>query len=228
MTMPLEVSDLWYRYPGSGEDVLRGVNLKAERGEVLAIVGLSGSGKSTLCYCLSGIVPHIYSGDMRGEVLINGTPTLSMKIPEIATRLGIVFQEPDTQLFSPTVEDEVAFGPENLCLSREEIGERLELALKQVGMEDFRLSSPNRLSGGRKQRIALGSVLGLDPEILIFDEAMSQIDMQGKAAIKEAIKGLKGRGKTVVMIEHDFENLDVVDRVLLLRDGVLQPFEGKL
>ncbi|MGI6704024.1 MAG: energy-coupling factor ABC transporter ATP-binding protein [Clostridia bacterium] len=228
MTMPLEVSDLWYRYPGSGEDVLRGVNLKAERGEVLAIVGLSGSGKSTLCYCLSGIVPHIYSGDMRGEVLINGTPTLSMKIPEIATRLGIVFQEPDTQLFSPTVEDEVAFGPENLCLSREEIGERLELALKQVGMEDFRLSSPNRLSGGQKQLIALASVLGLDPEILIFDEAMSQIDMQGKAAIKEAIKGLKGRGKTVVMIEHDFENLDVVDRVLLLRDGVLQPFEGKL
>ncbi|NLO25966.1 MAG: ABC transporter ATP-binding protein [Clostridiales bacterium] len=228
MTMPLEVSDLWYRYPGSGEDVLRGVNLKAERGEVLAIVGLSGSGKSTLCYCLSGIVPHIYSGDMRGEVLINGTPTLSMKIPEIATRLGIVFQEPDTQLFSPTVEDEVAFGPENLCLSREEIGERLELALKQVGMEDFRLSSPNRLSGGQKQLIALASVLGLDPEILIFDEAMSQIDMQGKAAIKEAIKGLKDRGKTVVMIEHDFENLDVVDRVLLLRDGVLQPFEGKL
>ena len=228
MTMPLEVSDLWYRYPGSGEDVLRGVNLKAERGEVLAIVGLSGSGKSTLCYCLSGIVPHIYSGDMRGEVLINGTPTLSMKIPEIATRLGIVFQEPDAQLFSPAVEDEVAFGPENLCLSREEIGERLELALKQVGMEDFRLSSPNRLSGGQKQLIALASVLGLDPEILIFDEAMSQIDMQGKAAIKEAIKGLKGRGKTVVMIEHDFENLDVVDRVLLLRDGVLQPFEGKL
>ena len=176
---------------------------------------------------LKDSAPYLF-GDMRGEVLINGTPTLSMKIPEIATRLGIVFQEPDTQLFSPTVEDEVAFGPENLCLSREEIGERLELALKQVGMEDFRLSSPNRLSGGQKQLIALASVLGLDPEILIFDEAMSQIDMQGKAAIKEAIKGLKGRGKTVVMIEHDFENLDVVDRVLLLRDGVLQPFEGKL
>jgi energy-coupling factor transport system ATP-binding protein len=227
MTTPLEVSGLWYRYPG-GEDVLRGVNLTAERGEVLAIVGLSGSGKSTLCYCLSGIVPHIYSGNMRGEVLIYGMPTTLMKIPEIATRLGIVFQEPDTQLFSPTVEDEVAFGPENLCLSREKIGERLELALKQVGMEDFRLSSPSRLSGGQKQLIALASVLSLDPEILIFDEAMSQIDKQGKAAIKEVIKGLKGRGKTIVMIEHDFENLDVADRVLLLRDGVLQPFEGKL
>ena len=226
--MPLEVRDLWYRYPGSGEDVLRGVNLTVEPGEVLAVVGLSGSGKSTLCYCLSGIVPHIYSGNMRGEVLIKGTPTTSMKIPQIATRLGIVFQEPDTQLFSPTVEDEVAFGPENLCLSREEIGERLKTALKLVGMEDFRLGSPNQLSGGQKQLIALASVLSLDPEILIFDEAMSQIDAQGKTAIKEAISGLKDRGKTIVMIEHDLDNLDVADRVLLLRDGVLQPFEGRL
>lgn len=226
--MPLEVRDLWYRYPGSGEDILRGVNLTVERGEVLAVVGLSGSGKSTLCYCLSGIVPHIYSGNMRGEVLIKGTPTTSMKIPQIATRLGIVFQEPDTQLFSPTVEDEVVFGPENLCLPREEIGERLKTALKQVGMEEFRLSSPNQLSGGQKQLIALASVLSLDPEILIFDEAMSQIDAQGKEAIKEAVSGLRNRGKTVVMIEHDLDNLDVADRVLLLRDGVLQPFEGRL
>lgn len=228
MTMPLEVRDLWYRYPGSGEDILRGVNLTVERGEVLAVVGLSGSGKSTLCYCLSGIVPHIYSGNMRGEVLIKGTPTTSMKIPQIATRLGIVFQEPDTQLFSPTVEDEVVFGPENLCLPREEIGERLKTALKLVGMEDFRLGSPNQLSGGQKQLIALASVLSLDPEILIFDEAMSQIDAQGKTAIKEAISGLRDRGKTIVMIEHDLDNLDVADRVLLLRDGVLQPFEGRL
>lgn len=228
MTMPLEVRDLWYRYPGSGEDILRGVNLTVERGEVLAVVGLSGSGKSTLCYCLSGIVPHIYSGNMRGEVLIKGTPTTSMKIPQIATRLGIVFQEPDTQLFSPTVEDEVVFGPENLCLPREEIGERLKTALKLVGMEDFRLGSPNQLSGGQKQLIALASVLSLDPEILIFDEAMSQIDAQGKEAIKEAVSGLRNRGKTVVMIEHDLDNLDVADRVLLLRDGVLQPFEGRL
>lgn len=228
MTMPLEVRDLWYRYPGSGEDVLRGVNLTVEPGEVLAVVGLSGSGKSTLCYCLSGIVPHIYSGNMRGEVLIKGTPTTSMKIPQIATRLGIVFQEPDTQLFSPTVEDEVVFGPENLCLPREEIGERLKTALKQVGMEEFRLSSPNQLSGGQKQLIALASVLSLDPEILIFDEAMSQIDAQGKEAIKEAVSGLRNRGKTVVMIEHDLDNLDVADRVLLLREGVLQPFEGRL
>lgn len=228
MTDPLEVRDLWYSYPGGREDILKGINLTVDRGQVLAVVGLSGSGKSTLCYCMSGIVPHIYSGNLRGQALIKGTPTANMKIPEIATKLGIVFQEPDNQLFSPTVEDEVVFGPENLCLSREEIGERLETALRQVGMEDFRNNSPNQLSGGQKQLIALASVLSLDPEILIFDEAMSQIDAQGKAAIKGVIRDLKQRGKTIVMIEHDFENLDVADKVLLLRDGVLQPFKGKL
>ncbi len=228
MTLSLEIQNLWYGYPGGRGDVLKGVNLALEPGQVVAVVGLSGSGKSTLCYCMSGIVPHIYQGDLKGTVLIQGIPTTRMKIPEIATKLGIVFQEPDTQLFSPTVEDEIAFGPENLCLSRHEIGERLQLALKQVGMEDFRNSGPHQLSGGQKQLIALASVLSLDPEILIFDEAMSQIDQQGKSAIKEVITGLKGRGKTVVMIEHDFENLDVADRVLLLRDGVLQPFEGSL
>jgi energy-coupling factor transport system ATP-binding protein len=228
MTKPIEIIDLWYGYPGGKEEVFKGINLVVERGEVLTIVGLSGSGKSTLCYCISGIVPHIYKGNLRGTVYINGIPSVKMKIPEIATRLGIVFQEPDTQLFSPTVEDEIAFGPENLCLPREVIGERIETALAQVGMEDFRFSSPNQLSGGQKQLIALASVLSLDPEILIFDEVMSQIDDQGKAAIKKVIAGLKDRGKTIVMIEHDFDNLDVADRVLLLRDGVLQPFEGTL
>jgi energy-coupling factor transport system ATP-binding protein len=228
MTMPIEVRDLWYGYPGGRGDVLKGVNLTVAPGEVVAVVGLSGCGKSTLCYCISGIIPHIYPGNLRGEVLINGTPTRSMKIPEIATKLGIVFQDPDTQLFSPTVEDEVAFGPENLCLPIEEIGKRLKKALKQVGMEQFRFSSPNEQSGGQKQLIALASVLSLDPEILVFDEAMSQIDELGKAAIKEVIKGLKDRGKTVVMIEHDFENLDVADRVLALKEGRLQPFDGTL
>lgn len=101
MTMPLEVRDLWYRYPGSGEDILRGVNLTVERGEVLAVVGLKRQRQEYAVLLPSGIVPHIYSGNMRGEVLIKGTPTTSMKIPQIATRLGIVFQEPDTQLFRP-------------------------------------------------------------------------------------------------------------------------------
>ena len=110
--------------------------------------------------------------------------------------------------------------------SREEIGERLKTALKQVGMEEFRLSSPNQLSGGQKQLIALASVLSLDPEILIFDEAMSQIDAQGKEAIKEAVSGLRNRGKTVVMIEHDLDNLDVADGCCCFGTVCCSPLRG--
>ncbi|MBA1334484.1 MAG: ABC transporter ATP-binding protein [Firmicutes bacterium] len=228
MSYPLEVHNLYYSYPDGKGDILKGINLKAEEGEILAIVGLSGSGKSTLCYCLSGIIPHIFGGEMRGEVLIYGESTGKLKVPEIATRLGIVFQDPDTQLFSPTVEDEIAFGPENLCIDREEIGKRIDAALMQVRMEEFRFGSPNHFSGGQKQLIALASVLSLKPDILIFDEVMSQIDTEGRRAIKEIIKELKSAGKTVIMVEHDWGNLDIADRVLLLKDGKFEAFSGTL
>lgn len=228
MSYPLEVRHLCYSYPEGKRDILKGIDLKVQKGEILAIVGLSGSGKSTLCYCLSGIIPHIFGGKMRGEVLIHGESTGALKVPEIATRLGIVFQDPDTQLFSPTVEDEIAFGPENLCIDREEIGKRIDAALMQVRMEEFRFGSPNHLSGGQKQLIALASVLSLKPDILIFDEVMSQIDTEGKRAIKEIIRELKGDGKTVIMVEHDWGNLDIADRVLLLKDGKFEAFKGAL
>lgn len=228
MSEPIAIRDLSFRYPDSSGEILRGVNLIVPRGEILAVVGLSGIGKSTLCYCISGIIPHVYRGKMSGKVFLNGKDSQSLTLPQIATMLGIVFQNPDNQLFSPTVEDEVAFGPENLCLAREEIIRRVDDSLRKVGMVKYRLSAPHRLSGGQKQLIALASVLSLEPEILIFDEAMSQIDIAGKMMVKEMIRKLKDEGKTVVMIEHDFANLDIADRVMLLNNGRLTPFSGKL
>lgn len=228
MTEPVEVKGLGFKYEEEGRDILKGLDLSVKKGEILAILGLSGIGKSTLCYCLSGIIPHVYRGIMQGEVLLNGRSTQEMTLPKIALTLGIVFQSPDNQLFSPTVEDEIAFGPENLCLSREEIGRRIAQTLQKVGMEGFRLFSPHQLSGGQKQLIALASTLSLNPEILIFDEAMSQIDAAGKIAVKEIMKKLKQEGKTIIMIEHDFDNLHIADRVMLLKDGCLYPFEGNL
>lgn len=226
MSEPIEVRDLSFKYEPDGKYILQGLDLTVKKGEILAVVGLSGIGKSTLCYCLSGIIPHVYQGLMQGEVCLSGKSTLKMTLPEIATTLGIVFQNPDNQLFSPTVEDEIAFGPENLCLPREEIGRRINEALHAVGMENFRLFNPHHLSGGQKQLIALASVLSLNPEILIFDEAMSQIDAAGKAAVKEIMQKLKQEGKTVVMIEHDYDNLKIADRAMLLTNGGLSPFEG--
>ncbi len=223
---PLTVRGLGFSFPGASTPLFSDVDLEVKRGETVAIVGLSGSGKTTLCYCLSGIIPLIREGNMTGEVLLYGTPTREMTLPQVATRLGIVFQNPDTQLFFPRVDDEVAFGPENLCLPPGEIWERIHETLERVGMKDFQAKNPHRLSGGQKQRVALAAVLSLDPEILIFDEAMSQLDEEGRDRIKELISSLKREGRAIVMVEHNPDNLDVSDRTMLLRDGKLVEVSG--
>lgn len=228
MMFPIEIKDLSFRYKNKQRDILNGVNLSIKKGEVIAIVGLSGNGKSTLCHCISGIIPHVYNGELNGKVFLYGKDITEMNLSTICTKIGIVFQDPDTQIFSPTVEDEIAFGPENLCINREEIGERIYEALNEVKMKEFRYYNPNNLSGGQKQLIALASVLSLKPKILIFDEVMAQIDKAGKKRIKEIIKELKNEGKTIIMVEHDLNNLDVADRVLALKNGKLKEFRGEL
>lgn len=226
MIYPIEVNNLYYKYEKDTREILSGVNLRVAKGEAVAIVGLSGSGKSTLIYNICGIIPHIYKGEARGQVKIWGKDILNMKLPEISTKVGIVFQDPDTQLFSPTVENEIAFGPENLCVTREEIGLRIKRVLEIVNMEEYRLENPNNLSGGQKQLIAIASVLAMETEILLLDEILSQIDKEGKIKIREVIKGLKEEGKTIILIEHDLDNLQVADRVLQLKDGKLEEFKG--
>ncbi len=213
------VSHLSFRYPGKEKYVLEDINLLLEEGEITALMGMSGSGKSTLCRCISGIIPHVYKGDIKGIVEIFGKNILEMTLPEIATKVGSVFQNPETQLFSPTVEDELAFGPENLCIEREEIGRRISEALRLVNMEDYRYSNPNQLSGGQKQLIAIASVLTLQPQVLICDEIMSQIDKAGKKLLKNVLNSLKRQGKTILLIDHDHKNLDISDKTLILKDN---------
>lgn len=227
-TCPVEVENLYFRYAGAEKNVLNGVSLRVSEGEVLAIAGLSGSGKSTLCYCIAGLAPRLVKGRIKGAVRIFSEDVSKLKTAEVATRLGIVFQEPDDQLFSPTIEDEVAFGPENLCLPREEIGRRIGEALESVGMAEYRMGNPENLSGGQKQLIALASVLSMRPRILIFDETMSQIDRTGKKRIKDMINKLRAERKTILMVEHDFDNMDVADRILVMRGGKLHPYDGAL
>lgn len=228
MMKAIEIENLHFKYKGQRKYILNGINLKVDRGEAAAIVGLSGNGKSTLCYTLNGIIPRSLKGDLKGRVKLFGKDVRDMKNRELAPLIGVVFQDPDTQLFSPTVEDEIAFGPENLCLPREEIGRRIDEVLRLIGMEQYRYENPNNLSGGEKQLIALGAVLSLKPSILVFDEAMSQIDYRGKKKIKDIIRRLKQDKKTIVMIEHDFNNLDAADRIFLLKKGKLKEFEGEL
>jgi|AntAceMinimDraft_16_1070373.scaffolds.fasta_scaffold04896_6 energy-coupling factor transport system ATP-binding protein len=226
MIYPIEVQKLFFSYKQSKKNILRDINLKVSPGEILVITGLNGAGKSTLCHCLCGIIPHMYTGEIEGQVLLFGQPIQSLTMAKIAPQIGIVFQDPDTQLFSPTVESEIAFAPENLNLSKDEIGRRIDWALKKVGMQDHRYDNPNNLSGGQKQLIALASVLSLQPEILIFDEVFSQLDSVKRARVQEIVKELKNQGRIVILVTHNYDYYDFPDRVLLLEDGRLKPYPG--
>jgi energy-coupling factor transport system ATP-binding protein len=225
MIYPLEIKNLSFKYAQEGKNILNGLNLKISSSEITAITGPSGSGKSTLCYCIMGIIPHIYQGVLEGDVLIYGRPVSKMKVSEIAVSAGIIFQDPDTQLFSPAVEDDIAFGPENLCIDRKEIDRRIVESLEMTGMQKHRFSDPDRLSGGQKQLIAIASVLSLNPDIIIFDEAMSQLDEKSAARVRSIMGGLKKSGKAVIAVENELKNLKMADCLYVLENGVLHEEE---
>lgn len=222
----IDIEDLSFSYGKSKNNILDGLDLKVSKGEVVAIVGLSGTGKSTLLYTICGIIPKHYKGKLKGKVNIWGENVQNMDLSDISKKVGIVFQDPETQLFSPTVEDEIAFGPENLCMDQKEIGFRIYKALKTVNMEEHRYENPNNLSGGEKQLIAIASILAMESDILLFDEIVAQVDSEGKERIENLIIDLKNQGKTIVLIEHDLKNLKNVDRILELKDGKLVEFKG--
>lgn len=216
MTMnAVEVKNLSFKY-NTEEYILKDINFTVKSGETVAIIGKSGCGKSTLCNCICGLIPRLYKGQLSGEVLIFGENINNLTIAETVTKIGIIFQNPSTQLFSPTIEDELVFGPENLCIDREEIGIRIDKILKTINMEKYRLDNPNNLSGGQHQLIAIASVLMLNPEILICDEIMSWIDDEGKEIIKNVLLKLKEEGKTIIMVDHDYENIKIADRIIYL------------
>ena len=218
--------NLYFKYKSQDEFLLKFLNLVVNKGEILAVIGESGCGKSTLLSIICGIIPHIRKGYIEGEVKLLGKEVKKTKIKDIAKKVGIVFQDPDSQIFLPAVEDEIAFGPENLMVPREEIGLRIEDALKAVNMEDYRHENPNNLSGGQKQLIALASILAMKPSILLFDEISSQLDEESKKQVKKIILNLKEKGETVVFVEHDLKTLDIADRVLELKNGVLNELKG--
>ncbi len=206
--LAVEARALSFRYQGQHTLVLDKVNFNLEQGKIAAITGLSGCGKSTLGYCLSGVIPRLIKGDFSGEVNLQG-------------RVGIVFQDPDTQIFLPTVEDELAFGPENLCLAREEIREIISCNLELIGLKELRTENPATLSGGQKQLVALSGVLTLSPDILVLDEPLSQLDNSAKDRVKSILLGLKEEGKTLIIMEHDKKNLLLADQIWCLERGRL-------
>jgi len=223
MTSLVEVRDLWYAYPAlagvAPEWVLRGVNLHLGLGEVVGLMGATGAGKSTLALALNGSVPQSTGGQVRGEVLIEGLDSKRHPVAELATRVGIVFQDPATQFLQTTVEAEVAFGPENLGLPVAELEQRVSWALRVTGLVEFRQRAPAHLSGGEQQRVAIAAILAMRPRILVFDEPTASLDPGGKLEVLEVIRTLRSE-HTILLITQDSEALaGFADRVLVLDHG---------
>lgn len=214
----IEVNGVNYSYRiGEGQTLraLRNVSFSVEKGEFVALAGMNGSGKSTLAKLLNGLyVPS------SGDVLIDGMNTRDEeKTFEIRKRAGMVFQNPDNQTVATLIEDDVAFGPENIGVPREEIVERVDWALEVVGMSEYRKRSASKLSGGQKQRVAIAGVLAMKPEILIFDESTSMLDPEGRREIMEVARKLNESGITVITITHNMDEAAQADRIIVLKKG---------
>jgi cobalt/nickel transport system ATP-binding protein len=210
----LEVKDLSYSYP-DGKPALRGVSMYAAAGECVGIVGPNGAGKSTLLLHLNGILPE--DEDRHGEVIVCGDPVNGTNLHEVHRTVGLLFQDPDDQLFCPTVQEDVAFGPVQFGYPAGEIDRIVRESLREVGLEGFERRSPHHLSGGEKQRVCLAGILACRPSILVLDEPTSDLDPRGRRELARLIKGLPA---TRVIASHDLELVvDLCSRVYLIDRG---------
>lgn len=216
----IRIQDLWWRYELGKDWALKGINLTVKKGEFLVIVGPSGAGKSTLCLTLCGMIPHFSRGYYRGEVLINGQETRKMRLSEITKKVGVVFQDPDTQFVTMSVEDEIAFPLENHGVPRQEMFKRVRRTMEMTRILELKDKYPHELSGGQKQRVAIASILALEPEILVLDEPTSDLDPVGKTEVFSMLADLKKTGRTIILVEHNTEEAaKYADRIVLLKDG---------
>lgn len=217
----IKVNDLSFSYEGEDDtgsmikkEVLHNISLEIERGSFVAIVGSNGSGKSTFAKHLNALLlPE------KGSVLVDGMDTSKEDPINIRRKVGMVFQNPDNQLVSSIVEDDVAFGPENLGVEPEEIRKRVDVALDLVSMTEHRKKGPHLLSGGQKQRIAIAGVLAMDPECLVFDESTAMLDPSGRNDIMNIIEEIHKAGATVILITHFMEEAARADRVIVFHKG---------
>ena len=216
----VSINDLSFKYPQSDRYILNNIDLEVERGEFIGLAGKSGCGKSTLLYHLCGIIPHAVNGHKEGKVEVFGLDTAEHEIPELSTHVGMVFQNPEVQLFSVTVEDEVAFIAENLNYPVGKIRKRLDFSLDAVGIDDLRERYPFELSGGEKQRVAIASAISVKPEVLVLDEPTSELDSHGTEMVLEVLHRLNQAGMTIILAEHHLDEVACyLDRLIVMDDG---------
>ena len=212
----ISFKNVHYTYPGDEQESLCGIDLDIERGQFVAVLGHNGSGKSTLAKHMNAIlVPD------EGQVLIDGVDTADeARLLDVRRRVGMVFQNPDNQIVANVVEDDVAFAPENLGVPPEEIRERVDTALRQVGMYELREHAPHLLSGGQKQRVAIAGILAMQPEIIALDEPTAMLDPQGRQEVISTVTRLcREEGMTVVLITHHMDECINADRLVVMSNG---------
>ena len=215
----VEMRNVVFTYDGASVPALRGINLSMKPGEMVGIMGASGAGKSTLAKCVNRLVPAFERGQFDGVVLIHGRNLEGARVSDLAPLVGMVFQDFEAQLFSTNVALEVAFTMQQVGMRREEIAERIEPALDAVGLAGFAHRDPTSLSGGEKQRLAIAAVLALRPRVIVLDEPTTDLDPEGKAEVFVLISKLREQGLSLIIIEHEADELRGCDRLLILRDG---------
>lgn len=217
----IEARNLTYTYPGRNEPSLLKASLAIEKGEFVILTGPSGCGKTTLCRCFNGLIPHFYSGKLEGDITVADLKVSDHSVYELARHVGLVFQNPENQLFALSVEKDVAFGLENLGLPRTEMRKRVDWALQMTGIQDLRERAPHELSGGQQQRVAIASVLAMKPQVMVLDEPTSFLDPLGAQKIFEVINDLnKKLGITVILVEHRLDLASIyANHVIVLDEG---------
>jgi len=217
----IETRNLTYTYPGSTKQSISDVSIKVEKGEFTLITGPSGCGKTTLCRCFNGLIPHFYQGEIKGDIVVAGLKVAEQPIFQLAKHVGLVFQNPENQLFALSVEKDVAFGLENLGIPREQMREKVDWALQLTGINDLKDRAPHELSGGQQQRVAIASVLAMQPEVIVLDEPTSFLDPLSAKKIFEVISQLnKNLGITVVLVEHRLDlTARYTDHMIIMDKG---------
>lgn len=215
----ISIKNLSFKYDYEDENakqILKDIDLEIKEGEFLALLGHNGSGKSTLAKLINGL---LIPGE--GDVLVDGMNTKNEEeIWNIRRNAGMVFQNPDNQLVATIVEDEVAFGPENLGIEPDEIRKRVDKALEDVGMSDYKKNAPHLLSGGQKQRVAIAGILAMSPKYIILDEPTAMLDPSGRREVIDTLVKLnKEENKTIILITHYMEEAAISDRVVVMEDG---------
>ena len=212
----IEFEQVHFSYPGGEREILCGIDLKIESGSFVAVLGHNGSGKSTLAKHMNAILTPT-----EGRVLVHGIDTADEnRLLDVRRKVGMVFQNPDNQIVANVVEDDVAFAPENLGVPSAEIRERVDAALKQVGMYEYRTHAPHLLSGGQKQRVAIAGVIAMQPDIIVLDEPTAMLDPQGRQEVVSTVTRLcRENGMTVVLITHHMDECVGADRLVVMSEG---------